>query len=312
MRVRSAMTKKAVAVWAAGATFLMFGTANGAGASEAHPDEQADVLGDQGDRGEGIQMTIVEDGEWVRYAYEDELPNAVETTMRGERVTSPTDIGCHYSGNETERAGAGAGTVTITREVAQNLEDCTMTLETATVTPAEAGRLGAGPVEDGSEDTQSAGPFTSGASSERTVEAAAAQTKGRYQRLYYNDPCPVPCIAVSGITSRVRWTYTGSAVTDSTHQAHWEWYSPTGWSRRQHWWGHDLVRGSGATTNSTALYGNATFCGPGEWAETFNEYYTNSVTGRPNGDAYYQWDATKWGGCVRLLSFNRATGNWAK
>lgn len=303
MRSSSGRTAPRRLVAAAGVTLVTAGaTPAGAGALPVEREPSPGAEAPPVTLAESETMTVVEDGSWVRYEYREPLRDAAVRSLQGVRIERGDEAGCRYGGGETEPAG-GSKEVRVTREIAQNLEACVMVVEVGTGTAEHA----AAPARLDQETAQatSAEPGSSGAATK-----ADPVTTGRYQRTYRNDPCPVPCIAVSEVTSRVRWTYNGKQVTWSQHQAHWGWYSPTGWSRREHWWGHDRVADYGATTNTTALYGNATFCGPGEWAETFNDYSTNVVSGRPDGSTHYEWYADKWGGCVNLLSFNRTTGHW--
>lgn len=384
---RRIKTKKVSAACAATATFLsMIATARvaQAEAQQADPEEPPPDESDTGSASrrvlaEGGDMRVVQEGSWIRYEHRDALPQARTYTITGRRITRDGELGCRYSGTDEEGSGGvDSNQVTVTREVANNIDTCTMTLETATISQAEAEQSGlavaSAEVTDDPPDVEDwnfqaiideldgadqqiaehiaanwaefsdsftsvtaaeyleslteadfeaiaddvgagvtaadveAGVETVTADSELMAVLAATRTTGRYQKLYYEDP---PGADTTSVTSRVRWTYTGKEVTASRHGRSWGWLEQTGWGRESSWWGHDRIKDWGATTNVTARYSNPWFCGPGGWARTFNEYYANVVTGRPDGSSYYQWDADKWGGCENLLSFHRTTGSWS-
>lgn len=243
-------------------------------------------------------VVVVQDGDWTRYNYKTELPNSTTEHVAGQsQEASDGTLGCHFRGTETEKAnGLARDTIQYSREVANNLVECVMVIETATLTTKQAEKLGIiGDDEDvtiSETEVSSSGGVTTNAT-----------TTGRYQKLYYEDP---PQIDVTSVTARLRWTWTGSCTTWSSHQSAWGWF--TFWDRTNYWSGNDYANCAyGATTSNTGQYKNGVFCAT---IDAWNEYYTNYVQGHSDGSIYYEWHADKWGGCVNLLSFHRVTGTW--
>jgi hypothetical protein len=243
------------------------------------------------------QVTVIQDGDWVRHEYVQPLPNAKTQEIAGTHLTGPDGTqGCGYRGSETAEANSlSRDEVLYSREIASNLEDCTLVLETAVLSVDEAKEFGVAD-DDASDESKVA------SSDGLTTNAT---TTGKYQKLYYEDP---PQIDVTSVTARLRWTWTGSCTTWSQHQAAWGWYSSSGWSRTNSWYGYDYANCAyGATTSNTGQYRNGSFCAS---VDTWNEYYTNYLQGHSDGSSYYEWSANKWGGCANLLSFHRAVGTW--
>lgn len=279
----------------AGAAVVLVGTAApSAAATPSAP--RAEVLA------ETARVRVVQQGEWVRHEYRRAMPGSTVVEWRGERIWSGARAGCGYRQSATE-AAAAPGTVRLERQVAANLSRCILRMEVADLTATQAAAFR--PVGTSGTSATASSPSAAG-------PPTRATTTGRYQKLFYEDP---PQIDVTQTSARVRWTYTGSCTTWSSHNAHWGWYSPSGWDRVAHWWGYAGASCAyGATTSVTATYQNTWFCDgiPGSNSfDTWNRYNTNYVQGHSNGSVYYEWDAQNWGGCSNLLSFNRETGFWA-
>ncbi len=113
----------------------------------------------------------------------------------------------------------------------------------------------------------------------------------------WEDP---PQIDVTTTKSSVRWRQTqgSSCLSGANFEAHWGWYSPTGWSRETSSWQHDFDCGY-ASMNTYATYHNSAFC---PTAATDTDHYNTFFSGKPNGAWYVQWGASKSGGCTNLLS----------
>ncbi len=266
----------------------------------------ASASGEAGVLAKNKRVTVEGDGSWIRHNFSEPLPGGTRTIIDGDRIVGPNLLmGCKYSGVETEPSNGGAITqVTVSREVAHNESDCRLMMETATLTLDQARKLNVLLDPIGVQATASFGDDTQSMNTSSNASQQGSTTKGRYQKLYYEDP---PQIDVTSVTARVRWTYTGTCTTSSRHSASWGWFSLSGWSRTAHWWGHDRSCSYGATTSNTGTYRNGTFCAG---VDTWNRYYVNYVQGKSNGDVRYEWSARKWGGCTRLLSFHRVTGHW--
>lgn len=253
------------------------------------------------------RVMVVRDGDWVRHNFSQSLPDSSSVIVQGEHIVSRDGVsGCTYRGVETNSPGEiGVTEVKISREIAHNSHSCQMEFETAVLTVGQARALDiiSEPVKMKTASA-AAGKVQHSSQSDGTW-LRSATTTGTYQKLYYEDP---PQIDVTSVTARVRWTYTGTCTTWSRHSAAWGWYSPSGWSRTAHSWGHDRSCEYGATTSNSGTYRNGTFCAS---VDTWNRYNVNYVQGLSNGSIRYEWDHQKWGGCTILLSFHRVTGYWS-
>ena len=262
------------------------------------------------------RVTILADGEWVRHSYREALPRSTERTYTGARITAESGIsGCRFSGQETfTDAQLPPSHVRISREIAFNRTDCVLLTEEATVRRGEVaeepGDNAATTVEEEA-DTTAASSF-----------GLSASTKSRYHETRYEDP---PNIDVTRIRAKLTWTYTGTCVTNSWNhigEHHWVW--GTGWSKESSNTTASRTCSGGAYTNVYGLYRNGLFCKAIlawlpfplglAWAllqpATYNEYNRTRIRGNPDGSFTSIWNASKWGGCESLLSFERTTGSF--
>lgn len=111
----------------------------------------------------------------------------------------------------------------------------------------------------------------------------------------YEDP---PQIDVNSVKASVSWSTSGGNVTASHRQAHWGWYSPSGWSRNSHWWTSSHNSGF-AWTSVYGKYKNPIFC---LTVDTWTDYDTTNFRGNGNGSSSWWWSSDKWGGCNWLLN----------
>ncbi len=265
-----------------GGVLLVAGSTYAAGAD--HRDELGhEVLA------ETANVTILQDGAWVRYDYAEDLADPQIKTYYGQRTKHG---GCSYSGEEYVGPEATAG-VTEEREIANDEERCVMITEIGV-------RRGSETIPD---DTQlvtetPVGSSTSTEVAEPTMSPAATRTA--WHKTYYEDPASLD---VNSAKTNVSWSYNGSCVTDSwNHVTNYGWYSPSGWrkdwSKTSSWQGCSYAR-----TTSNSNFFNGAFC---VGIDTHTEYLPNYIRGEEDGGYYMTWDANKWGGCTWLLSFHRS------
>lgn len=115
-------------------------------------------------------------------------------------------------------------------------------------------------------------------------------------KLNWEDP---PDIDVTTTKSTVKWRQRQgeSCLSGADFEAHWGWYSPTGWRRDTASWQHDFDCGY-ASMNTYGTYHNPEFCPTGT---TYTDHYNTFFSGRPNGAWRAEWGADKSGGCTNLL-----------
>jgi hypothetical protein len=266
------------------------------------------------------RVTVVADGNWVRRNYRDALTGSSQRTHTGVRITAENGVsGCRFSGRETITDNElPPGRVRISREVAFNNKDCVLLTEEGTVLRSD--------LQD--EPADSAGPTVeeeagmSGTSSFGLSAAAAAATKSRYHETRYEDP---PNFDVTRVRAKLTWTYTGTCVTNSwNHIGEHYWLSGTGWSKESSNTTASRTCTGGAYTNVYGKYRNGLFCKAIlawlppplglAWAllqpATYNEYNRTRIRGNPSGSFTSFWNASKWGGCDSLLTFERRTAEF--
>jgi hypothetical protein len=108
-----------------------------------------------------------------------------------------------------------------------------------------------------------------------------------------------PQIDVTTTKSMLRWSNTGNRLNTSYHNAHWGWFSPSGWRRANAHWSYDN-NGSRAYTDTYRKYRNGSFCAT---IDTWTEHRQTYFEGRPYGGWKWSYNVKKWGGCSGLLHY---------
>ena len=232
-------------------------------------------------------MSVIRDGDWVRYRYTEPMAEARQITYRGQR---DGDGGCSFTGKETVPAGDGV-IASHEREVATNLESCTTKMERGTLASA-------------SSDSDTGATLTEGADAplgDSAAPSASLASRTAWHRTYFEDP---PGIDVNSARTNVSWTYDGSCVTSSwDHVTNYTWF--TGWSKDSSSTTAARIC-SYARTTSYSTFKNTVFCNP--LASTWTHYEPNRLRGQEDGGYDMYWEWRKSGDCSSLLSFHRTYG----
>lgn len=228
----------------------------------------------------------------IRYRFDpSELPNASVVSQVGRPTITG---GCAFAEEGAGGPSRGGATINVARELSFDPATCRRELavadySVATAPAAVLRRAGAG-------DTVTATAARVGRSGRRVTAHASASYSGSL-KVNVEDP---PQIDVTTTKATVNWN-AGGTVTSSTHNAHWGWYSPSGWQRTNAHWSYDRSS-SRAYTNVYGKYKNPVFC---LTIDTWTEHLKTWFEGRPYGGWYWSYNVDKWGGCTALLSYER-------
>jgi hypothetical protein len=240
-------------------------------------------------------QSVVTDEGVVRYGVNlDELPGAQVYEQTGAR----TDDGrCMFTDSGSGEA-SGPGRVLVITEMSFDPNTCVRELAQAEYTrdalPASAAaRIEPPATSDTQQDSEQARtPAGPGGDSAR--DPAVIQYLGSL-KVNVEDP---PQKDVTTTKSSLRWWNSGSTL-NARHNAHWGWYSPTGWRRTNQHWSYDN-NGSRAYTDTYGKYRNGSFCGS---IDTWSEHNQTYFEGRPQGGWRWSYKVHKWGGCSGLLHY---------
>lgn len=241
--------------------------------------------------------------EVVHYAVNlDELPGAQVYVQTGARTA---DGGCTFTGGGTGQAN-GHGRVLVITELSFDPKTCVRELAQAEYArealPASVAAKVELPASSDTTQRDSQQILTPGGPATEETQAFAVVEYLGSLKVNFEDP---PQIDVTTTKSSLRWSNTGSRLNTSYHNAHWNWYSPSGWRRSNASWSYDN-NGSRAYTDTYGRYYNAPFCtivtqrpAPPTWTEHLKTYFE----GRPYGAWSWSYNVRKWGGCNGLLHY---------
>jgi hypothetical protein len=228
----------------------------------------------------------------IRYEFDPaELPSASVVSQVGRRIMTG---GCTFTEEGAGPRSRGGAIISVARELSFDPASCRRELAVAdypvAVAPEAVRRRAA------AGDTVTASAARAGRSGRRVTARSSASYSGSL-KVNVEDP---PQIDVTTTKASVTWN-AGGTVTSSTHNAHWGWYSPSGWQRTNAWWSYDR-NSSRAYTNVYGKYKNPVFCFT---IDTWTEHKKTWFEGRPYGGWYWSYSVDKWGGCTALLSYER-------
>lgn len=133
---------------------------------------------------------------------------------------------------------------------------------------------------------------------------ASAASSGAWHRARHQDPL---YLTVNSVTNMVRWSYSGSCVTSSTHDRNYFYLSSTGWNLESISTSPGRSCGS-AWTYVTAKFYNGSFCISNPTTRV--SYHPNRIIGYPNGTYSGSATYTATGGCSSWLDYNAQHGNY--
>jgi hypothetical protein len=226
----------------------------------------------------------------------DELPGAQVYEQIGARTA---DGRCTFTDGGTGQA-SGHGRVLVITEVSFDPKTCVRELARAEYArealPASVAAKVELPASSDTTQRDSQQILTpTGPAMEETQAPATVQYLGSL-KVNVEDP---PQIDVTTTKSSLRWSNTGSHLNTSYHDAHWGWYSPSGWRRTNAHWSYDN-NGSRAYTDTYGKYRNGSFCAT---IDTWTEHRKTYFEGRPYGGWSWSYNVQKWGGCSGLLHY---------
>lgn len=211
----------------AGALIFLFAT-NGAIAAEQSPGAQI--------RQSDSAAQAAKDGV-VQYSVNlDDLPGAQTFVQAGARGD---DGRCTFT-DEGSGQASGHGRVLVFTELSFDPGTCVRELARAEyareAVPASVAAKLELPASSGRTAEDAVRVVTPGRPSPGETGAAAVREYVGSLKVNVEDP---PQRDVTTTKSDLRWSNTGSRLNASHHQAHWGWFSPTGWRRTNAHWSYD-------------------------------------------------------------------------
>jgi hypothetical protein len=239
-----------------------------------------------------VAATYQEPGGVIRYEFDPaELPNARVVSQAGRPTITG---GCTFSEEDSGGPSKGGATMNVARELSFDPATCRRELALADYSVSSA------PAAVLQRSTLGEDVTASPARASRVGRRVTAHVSAAYSgslKVNVEDP---PQIDVTTTKATVNWN-AGATVTSSTHNAHWGWYSPSGWRRTNASWSYDR-NSSRAYTNVYGKYKNPVFC---LTIDTWTEHKKTWFEGRPRGGWYWSYSVDKWGGCNGLLHYER-------
>ena len=216
----------------------------------------------------------------------DPLPDARTVVESGVMENDECLVQGHLEGT-----GGDPGVI-VQRIVEVNLTTCEITLERISAPLADLHMYDQAAPSDAQTMSETASSAAVGPLLLTAVNHYVGSIKVNYEDW--------PQIDVTTTKSTVRWRQNqgASCLAGANFDAHWGWYSPSGWRRDTASWQHDFECGF-ASMNTYGTYSNSEFCPTGT---TYTDHYNTFYQGRPNGGWYAQWGSDKSGGCAWMLS----------
>lgn len=236
-------------------------------------------------------VTVVQDGDWIRWNYVDDFGiDAIDTIYVGSKNKHG---GCSYTGEDTVLATGAPDQVTIERQTSERPGSCIMVTEAKAfdIQQALSNQLIKSSDLGGSTDSHHDSASALTLESHLTLDGSI--------KIYYEDP---PRIDVTSVTTKISWNKNSSCITATHKTSHWGWYSPSGWERREHRSNTEPDLCSEAWRNTYGKYRNGKFC---LTIDTWTRLSATYVVYNSGNAVKASWSANKWGGCTFLLSFRK-------
>lgn len=187
------------------------------------------------------------------------------------------------------------------REVAINIDTCQILLETGVPNPASLASYRQGKrLSSSSAQARSRGRGADVRSAARAVHSAG------YFKTVWEDPVEID---VTSVRNNTDWHWTGSRVVRPVRgRRGYGWFSASGWqlNKGSNW--RNYFTSYQTTSSSFVRFHNDAFCRAvfGIFGTTTHVVYDrNTVHGRKNGDLVGKVRTRKYGGCSKLLHFDK-------
>ena len=237
------------------------------------------------------EVTVVEDGNWVEWRFEDSLSGAKEHIYRGKRERGGA---CSFSMSTTV-SPAPAGSYNAEREIASNLTDCLMVTETGLVVT----ETGLATAADAPSDTTLTKEFIPAVGGGGGGGIGIAATKRVWYKIVLNDP---PNLELVSDMAEVSFAYNGTCVTNSwDHIANW--YNKWWWNRSSEGGSATRICSYAETDTYSHFFNDSVCSGPRTWGH----FYEVKVRGHEGGGQTNHKNIWKTGGCSDLLHWDFAS-----